>query len=108
MTQVVDQEIVSPEAARALPPEVFHQIFVARNRGVISAADQSCIAAAKILISGCGSIGGSSVEPLVRLGFRRLMLADPGSYELTNLNRQNATVGDLGRNKAAVAAERAW
>ncbi|SCL15254.1 ThiF family protein [Micromonospora rhizosphaerae] len=104
---VVDQDVTSPRAARALPPEEFHQIFVARNRGVVSTEDQARIAAAKILVAGCGSIGGSAVEPLVRLGFRRLVLADPGSYELTNLNRQNATVDDLGRNKAAVAAERA-
>lgn len=104
---VVDRDIDSPQVARALPAEEFQHIFVARNRGVVSPEDQDRITAARVLVAGCGSIGGSAVEPLVRLGFRRLVLADPGSYELTNLNRQNATVDDLGRNKAAVAAERA-
>jgi hypothetical protein len=98
---------VTPAAARARSPEEFQRQFVARNHGVISPEDQERIGAAKVLVAGCGSIGGSAVEPLVRLGFRHLVLADPGTYELTNLNRQNATVEDLGRNKAAVAAERA-
>jgi hypothetical protein len=102
-----DQEVTTPAAARALSPEEFQRVLVARNRGVIGAVDQARIGSAKVLVAGCGSIGGAAVEPLVRLGFRRLVLADPGEYELTNLNRQNAVVDDLGRNKAAVAAERA-
>ncbi|GAB3350748.1 ThiF family adenylyltransferase [Micromonospora halotolerans] len=104
---LIDQDVSSPQAARALPPDEFQRIFVDRNRGVVAAEDQARISAARILVAGCGSIGGAAVEPLVRLGFRSLVLADPGSYELTNLNRQNATVDDLGRNKAAVAADRA-
>ncbi|WP_262282182.1 ThiF family adenylyltransferase [Micromonospora sp. MA102] len=104
---LIDQDVSSPQAARALPPDEFQRIFVDRNRGVVAAEDQARISAARILVAGCGSIGGAAVEPLVRLGFRSLALADPGSYELTNLNRQNATVDDLGRNKAAVAADRA-
>ncbi len=58
------------------------------------------------MIAGCGSIGGAAAEPLARIGATRLRLADPGAYELNNLNRQNATAADLGRNKAEVAAER--
>jgi tRNA threonylcarbamoyladenosine dehydratase len=34
------------------------------------------------------------------------VVADSGTYELNNLNRQHATVGDIDRNKAEVAAER--
>ncbi len=36
-----------------------------------------------------------------------VVLADPGRYELANLNRQRAGVADIGRAKAAVLAERA-
>jgi hypothetical protein len=77
-----------------------------RNAGVIDAAVQQALRDATILIAGCGSIGGAAAEPLVRLGARRFLLADPGEYELGNLNRQNATFEDIGRNKAEVAAER--
>ena len=77
-----------------------------RNAGVIDAAAQERLRTATVLVAGCGSIGGAAVEPLARLGVRRFVLADPGLYELNNLNRQNATLADLGRNKAQVAAER--
>jgi hypothetical protein len=45
------------------------------------------------------------VEPLIRLGAERLILAEPDGYELHNLNRQHARICDIGRNKAAVLAE---
>lgn len=77
-----------------------------RNAGVVDPVTQQALADATILVAGCGSIGGAAVEPLVRLGARRFLLADPGRYELNNLNRQNATVVDLDANKADVAAER--
>jgi hypothetical protein len=62
----------------------FYRELTTRNAGVVDAAAQ----------------------PLARLGVRRFLLADPGAYELNNLNRQNATLADLDRNKAEVAAER--
>ncbi|MFE7229181.1 HesA/MoeB/ThiF family protein [Streptomyces sp. NPDC001231] len=83
----------------------FYDEFTIRNTGVVPAADQDVLRRATVLVAGCGSIGGSAIEPLARLGVQRFVLADPGTYELNNLNRQNATVADLGRNKAEVAAE---
>ena len=59
-----------------------------------------------MLVAGCGSTGGAAVEPLARLGLGRFVLAEPGEYELNNLNRQHAGYDDIGRNKAEVAAER--
>jgi hypothetical protein len=84
----------------------FYAELTRRNAGVIGPADQEVLASATVLVAGCGSIGGAAVEPLARLGVQHLVLADPGEYELNNLNRQNATMADLGRNKAEVAAER--
>jgi hypothetical protein len=84
----------------------FYAELTSRNAGVVSPAAQQALGAASVLIAGCGSIGGAAVEPLARLGARHLTVADPGAYELNNLNRQNATTGDIGRNKAEVAARR--
>ena len=75
--------------------------FRLRNRGLISESDQRALAEARILIAGCGSTGGAAVEPLVRAGAMRMMLVEPGRYELHNLNRQRATLDALGQNKAA-------
>ena len=84
----------------------FYAELTTRNAGVIDDAAQRALRDATVLVAGCGSIGGAAVEPLARLGVRNLLLADPGEYELNNLNRQNATADDIDRNKAEVAAER--
>lgn len=84
----------------------YYRELVTRNRGVIDPALQERLRSATIVIAGCGSIGGAAAEPLARIGATRVRLADPGEYEANNLNRQNATLADLGRNKATVAAER--
>ncbi|MEU6440132.1 ThiF family adenylyltransferase [Streptomyces sp. NPDC047046] len=97
-------DIDDPEQARALDPETFYACLTQRNRGLVPAPLQTRIGAARLLVAGCGSIGGATVQPLGRMGYRHFVLADVGTYELNNLNRQNATIDDLGRNKAEVGA----
>lgn len=87
-------------------PYTFYRAFTERNSGLISSSAQQALRESTILIAGCGSTGGAAVEPLVRLGIQQFVLAEPGEYELNNLNRQDADYGDIGRNKAVVAAER--
>ncbi|MEU9453428.1 ThiF family adenylyltransferase [Streptomyces sp. NPDC048277] len=84
----------------------FYAELTARNAGVVAEADQRALRSATVLVAGCGSIGGAAVEPLARLGLQKFVLADPGTYELNNLNRQSATAADLDRNKAALAGDR--
>ncbi|MFJ9711584.1 HesA/MoeB/ThiF family protein [Streptomyces sp. NPDC101234] len=84
----------------------FYAELTARNVGVVAEAEQRALSAATVLVAGCGSIGGAAVEPLTRLGLQKFVLADPGTYELNNLNRQSATMADLDRNKAALAGDR--
>lgn len=86
---------------------VFYAELTERNRGLVPDRVQEALATATVLVAGCGSTGGSAVEPLVRLGVQRLVLADPGEYELNNLNRQDASLDDIGRNKAEAAGLRA-
>ncbi|HWU08651.1 MAG TPA: ThiF family adenylyltransferase [Streptomyces sp.] len=88
------------------PHSVFYEELITRNAGVISAEEQLALRNATILVAGCGSIGGAAVEPLTRLGAQRFLVADPGTYELNNLNRQSAVAADIEQNKAAAAAER--
>lgn len=84
----------------------FYAEFTTRNRGFVSDTEQAALERATVLVAGCGSTGGAAVEPLVRIGVRRLVLADNGDFELNNLNRQHAEYADLGVNKAVVAARR--
>lgn len=57
-------------------------------------------------IAGCGGIGGLLAMTLARLGVCHLKLADPDSFEASNINRQlGAGEKTLGRNKALVVGE---
>jgi hypothetical protein len=89
-------------------PETAHyREMTRRNQPSLSRKEQRALRAVRILVAGCGSIGGATVVPLVRLGAERFVVCEPGEYELNNLNRQAADVGDIGRNKAEVQAARA-
>lgn len=98
------------EAAAAtvleLDPEDYCRRLLTRNGGFVTPDLQRKLAQAVVLVAGCGSVGGAVVQPLTRLGVRRFVLTDVGSYELNNLNRQHATISELGENKAVVAARR--
>ena len=94
--------------AQEPPPQTArYREMTRRNQPSLSLAEQSALRAVRILVAGCGSIGGATVVPLVRLGVERFVLCEPGDYELNNLNRQAADMDDIGRNKAEVQASRA-
>ena len=89
-------------------PETDHyREMTRRNQPSLSREEQGALRGVRVLVAGCGSIGGAPVVPLVRLGVERFVLCEPGDYELNNLNRQAADMGDIGRNKAEVQADRA-
>jgi len=89
-------------------PETDHyREMTRRNQPSLSRQEQDALRAVRVLVAGCGSIGGATVVPLVRLGVERFVLCEPGEYELNNLNRQAADMSDIGRNKAEVQASRA-
>jgi tRNA threonylcarbamoyladenosine dehydratase len=89
------------------PESVRYREMTRRNQPSISRPEQNALRDTRVLVAGCGSIGGAVVIPLVRLGAERFVLCEPGDYELNNLNRQAADMGDIGRNKAEVQAARA-
>lgn len=78
----------------------YYRELVSRNRHFVNPATQSRLRELKFLVAGCGSTGGACIESLARLGIKNFVLADNGSYELTNLNRQHAFTENIGQNKA--------
>ncbi len=86
-------------------PTEFYAELTKRNQGLISASTQQMLSTCRVVVAGCGSTGGATIVPLVRTGATNFVLADPDTFDLSNLNRQNATVADIGRNKAEVAGE---
>lgn len=78
-----------------------------RNIPAISEDEQNLLAAKKVLIIGCGGLGGYILEYLARLGVGHLTAADGDNFDISNLNRQLYSTPDLiGSNKAAAAARR--
>ena len=60
---------------------------------------------ARVLILGCGGLGGYLAENMARLGVGHLTLADGDAFSPSNLNRQHFALPEtLGKNKAETAA----
>jgi hypothetical protein len=86
--------------------QTFYEELTSRNLGLISPEVQLALRQARFVVAGCGSTGGAVLMPLVRTGAEHLVLLDPGEYELNNLNRQDASLADINRNKARASADR--
>jgi ThiF family len=92
---------------RPIPPhDEFYKELTTRNGPLVTPEEQEQIRTATILVAGCGSVGGAAIEPLIRLGCEHLILAEPDGYDVANMNRQSCRIQDVGKNKAAVFAER--
>ncbi|HSB66209.1 MAG TPA: ThiF family adenylyltransferase, partial [Anaerolineales bacterium] len=78
-----------------------YEQFFERNYGVFTAEEQERIRKAKVVIVGCGGIGGVVSITLARSGLGHFILYDYDSYQPSNMNRQITCFADtLGTNKA--------
>lgn len=96
LRQVMDECL-----SRHIWPERFR-----RNYGLFSVMAMRRLLGARVLLAGCGGLGGHLAGLLARLGIGAFVLCDPDSFAESNLNRQAfCTERTLGRPKAEVAAE---
>ena len=64
------------------------------------------LASKKILVIGIGGVGGTALESLARSGFKKFVLIDADSVDISNLNRQILyTRNDIGKDKVLAAKE---
>jgi ThiF family len=67
---------------------------------------QQKLADAVVGVAGCGGLGSYLAIQLARVGIRHIKIADPDSFEESNINRQlGAGANSLGRNKALVVGD---
>ena len=79
----------------------------ARNHSTFSTGDQLSFLRARVGVVGCGGIGGYVVEGLARLGIGTIVVADPDSFDESNLNRQLfSSIAAIGMAKVEAAAAR--
>jgi molybdopterin/thiamine biosynthesis adenylyltransferase len=78
-----------------------------RNRKTVSVEQQLALFDSKVVVVGCGGLGGYVLEELARLGVGHLVVVDFDVFEEHNLNRQIlSTFANLNTSKVNVAAER--
>lgn len=79
-----------------------------RNIPALSEEEQKLLERKHVLVLGCGGLGGTLIEHLVRLGVGEITAVDGDVFEETNLNRQLLSAQtELGKSKAVAAQERA-
>lgn len=76
-----------------------------RNRIYVRPEDQKIMKHYRILLGGAG-IGSIIAECALRFGFENITIVDGDVVELSNLNRQNYLMSDIGKPKAEALKER--
>ena len=77
-------------------------------RNIPALSEEECLLLRnkRVLVVGCGGLGGNLISILLRIGVGNLRIVDGDVFEATNLNRQLfSSVPNLGRNKARSAAQ---
>ena len=79
-----------------------------RNIPALSEEECNLLRHKRVLVVGCGGLGGNLISILLRIGVGNLRIVDGDVFEATNLNRQLfSSIPALGHNKARIAAQRA-
>ena len=106
--RLLSQEISLPERvimAELLTRDIWPERF-SRCRGAFTAQALARLLSSRVLIAGCGGLGGHAAALLARLGVGSLVLCDPDRFEESNLNRQLfCTEQALGRFKTEVCRD---
>ena len=78
-----------------------------RNIPAVSEEDMEKLKQSRVLVVGCGGLGGFIIEYLSRMGVGEIIAADGDVFCESNLNRQILCTTDMmGVNKARAAADR--
>ena len=78
-----------------------------RNHDAISKEEQAILATKRVIVVGCGGLGGMVIECLARIGVGHLRVVDGDVFEESNLNRQLlSSTMNLGRPKTLAAQQR--
>ncbi len=95
-------------AVQTFPEKEFFELRTARNKNIITNQEQLAFRSLRVGVAGL-SVGSSIVSAMVLSGGpKNIKIADFDNIELTNLNRIQAEILNLGQDKCEIAAERVW
>ena len=81
----------------------------ARNIPTLTPEAQAALGKKRVLLAGCGGLGGALLELLLRVGVGAVTAVDPDRFEESNANRQIlCTAQTLGQPKVLAARDRAF
>ena len=95
---------------QAAPPKkaifcMYNELFE-RNYGIFTPEEQGKIRNARVVIIGCGGVGGVVAQALARSGLGHFILYEHDQYDISNMNRQITCYSDtVGVNKAVVTRD---
>lgn len=80
--------------------------MISRQVEIISTEEQEKLRTTPIIVIGCGGLGGTIIEQLVRSGFEELTIIDQDVFDETNLNRQiRSNVDTINKSKVKITKE---
>ena len=78
--------------------------IITRQMSIVTKSEQTRFKDGKIVVIGCGGIGGDAIAMLARMGIGELVLIDEDKFDLSNLNRQAlSNFENIGLSKSDVA-----
>src|SRR5688572_6245448 len=80
--------------------------FLNRSFPILTEQGIRSLASRKVVVAGCGGVGGSLAVTLARMGVGKFHLSDPANFDQPDMNRQwGALNSTLGRPKVEVYRE---
>jgi molybdopterin/thiamine biosynthesis adenylyltransferase len=104
MTIATESNDVTPYDDMGDSDQEFYWGMTERNRGLISLEEQEIISETIICQAGVGG-NADVLLTLAQMGFQRFRIADPDTYDVSNLNRQlGGTIDTIGKKKVDIVA----
>ncbi len=81
--------------------------IVSRQMDFLGREEQLQLKKAKVLVLGCGGIGGAAIEMLARMGVGYISIVDKDTFDVSNINRQiMSSFHTVGESKVLVTKKR--
>ncbi|WP_455645371.1 HesA/MoeB/ThiF family protein [Methanosphaera sp.] len=85
--------------------ELYNQM-ISRQIEVFTPEEQEKIRTTPVTVLGCGGLGGTIIEQLVRTGFENITIIDQDVFDKTNLNRQiRSNIDTIDKSKVEITKE---
>ncbi|OED30285.1 HesA/MoeB/ThiF family protein [Methanosphaera sp. WGK6] len=85
--------------------ELYNQM-ISRQIEVFTPEEQEKLRTTPVTVLGCGGLGGTIIEQLVRTGFENITIIDQDVFDKTNLNRQiRSNLDTINKSKVEITKE---